>query len=183
MIIGDGSVGKTCFLYRFYENKFTEDHIPTIFESYSKEFEVDGQMKSLRYIIFVGNILDLLVVRVLFRKLTFSIWSSNIFIPRINDTAGQEDYDKIRLLAYPGTEVVIMAFNIMARDSFEHILLLWNKEKKEQMKKAKVGKNLTLNDINSHENHWTIFYSIIFYVLWLTRTVYFRLCSSELSVT
>ena len=61
VIIGDGSVGKTCFLYRFCENKFTEGYIPTIFENYNKEYEVDGQKKILRYM-FTKNMLDRILV-------------------------------------------------------------------------------------------------------------------------
>ena len=41
-----------------------------------------------------------------------------------------------------------MAFNIMGRSSFENILTTWNKEKKEHMRKAKVGKNLIIKDIS-----------------------------------
>ena len=70
--------------------------------------------------------------------------SLNICILRISDTAGQEDYANVRLLAYPGTDVVIMAFNIMSRPSFENITETWNKEKVQHMKKAKVGKHMSI---------------------------------------
>ena len=49
VIIGDGSVGKTCFLSRFCENKYYETYIPSIFENYNKEYEVDGRKMNLRY--------------------------------------------------------------------------------------------------------------------------------------
>ena len=50
VIIGDGSVGKTSFLYRYLEKKFTEQYIPTIYEKYNKQYEINGQKKTLRYI-------------------------------------------------------------------------------------------------------------------------------------
>ena len=48
VIIGDGACGKTCFLYRFCENKFSVEYIPTIFENYNKEYEFDGKKRILR---------------------------------------------------------------------------------------------------------------------------------------
>ena len=129
MIIGDGSVGKTCILTRFCENKYDEAYIPTIFENYNKEYTVDGKTKILRW------------------GFDFWLWHSWLKpdnISRISDTAGQEDYANVRLLAYPGTDVVIMAFNIMSRPSFENITETWNKEKVQHMKKAKVGKHMSI---------------------------------------
>ena len=47
VILGDGEVGKTSFLFRFCEDKFTEGYVPTIFENYHKEYEHDGVNKLL----------------------------------------------------------------------------------------------------------------------------------------
>ena len=59
MIIGD-SVGKTSFLYRFCENKY-KDQVPTIFETYSIEYEVNGQKKILRYSLYKQEVFEFLV--------------------------------------------------------------------------------------------------------------------------
>ena len=138
MIIGD-SVGKTSFLYRFCENKF-KDQVPTIFETYSKEYEVNGQKKILRYSLTRSYS----VIKTF--KIQPSWLEADINILRISDTAGQEEYENVRRLAYPGTDVLIIAFNIMERGSFDNITKTWIKDKKNYMKKAKVGKNLSCMD-------------------------------------
>lgn len=44
------------------------------------------------------------------------------------DTAGQEDYDRLRPLSYPQTDVFLVVFSIINRASFESIRLKWNPE-------------------------------------------------------
>ncbi|KAJ5066111.1 hypothetical protein M0811_03444 [Anaeramoeba ignava] len=41
------------------------------------------------------------------------------------DTAGQEDYDMLRPLAYPGTNVVLICFSIDNKNSFENVKNKW----------------------------------------------------------
>eukprot|EP00058_Branchiostoma_floridae_P005060 XP_002590548.1 hypothetical protein BRAFLDRAFT_124528 [Branchiostoma floridae] len=41
------------------------------------------------------------------------------------DTAGQEDYDRLRPLSYPQTDIFLMCFDIGNRDSFENISEKW----------------------------------------------------------
>jgi len=44
------------------------------------------------------------------------------------DTAGQEDYDKLRPLSYPQTDVFLVCYSVISRDSFENIKSKWMKE-------------------------------------------------------
>lgn len=44
------------------------------------------------------------------------------------DTAGQEDYDRLRPLSYPDTDVILMCFSIDSPDSLENIMETWNPE-------------------------------------------------------
>ena len=58
---------------------------------------------------------------------------------RLWDTAGQEDYERLRPLAYRDTDVVLMAFSIVNRDSFDNIQTAWYPEYQQYLKNAKVG--------------------------------------------
>lgn len=46
------------------------------------------------------------------------------------DTAGQEDYDRLRLLSYPDTDVIVMCFSIDLPDSLQNIQDKWIPEVK-----------------------------------------------------
>ena len=46
------------------------------------------------------------------------------------DTAGQEDYDRLRPLSYPDTDVILMCFSIDSPDSLQNIPEKWVPEVK-----------------------------------------------------
>jgi GTPase SAR1 family protein len=81
------SLGKTCLLIVFSKDQFPEVYVPTVFENYVSDIEVDGKQVEL------------------------ALW----------DTAGQEDYDRLRPLSYPDTDVILMCFAIDSPDSLENI--------------------------------------------------------------
>ena len=41
------------------------------------------------------------------------------------DTAGQEEYEILRPLSYPNTDVVLLCFSVDNRDSFENAMQKW----------------------------------------------------------
>jgi Ras homolog gene family, member B len=41
------------------------------------------------------------------------------------DTAGQEDYDRLRPLSYPNTDVVLVVFSVDSPDSLENVAEKW----------------------------------------------------------
>lgn len=48
------------------------------------------------------------------------------------DTAGQEDYDRLRPLSYPGADVVLLCFSTVNKSSFESVKeKVWRYECKE----------------------------------------------------
>ncbi|THD25903.1 Ras C3 botulinum toxin substrate 1 [Fasciola hepatica] len=44
------------------------------------------------------------------------------------DTAGQEDYDRLRPLSYPQTDVFIICFSLVGTSSYENVEGKWSKE-------------------------------------------------------
>jgi Ras-related C3 botulinum toxin substrate 1 len=46
------------------------------------------------------------------------------------DTAGQEDYEKLRVYSYPDTEVFIICYSVVNPSSFENVKTKWIKEVK-----------------------------------------------------
>ena len=55
VIVGDGTCGKTCLLIVFSKDEFPEVYVPTVFENYVADIEVDGKFIRIlsRYKIFV----------------------------------------------------------------------------------------------------------------------------------
>lgn len=91
VVVGDGACGKTCLLIVFSKNQFPEVYVPTVFENYVADIEVDG------------------------KQIELALW----------DTAGQEDYDRLRPLSYPDTNVLLICFSIDSPDSLENVPEKW----------------------------------------------------------
>lgn len=94
VIVGDGACGKTCLLIVFSQGKFPDVYVPTVFENYVADVDVDG------------------------RKVELALW----------DTAGQEDYDRLRPLSYPDSHVILICFAIDMPDSLDNVQEKWISE-------------------------------------------------------
>ena len=61
----------------------------------------------------------------------FDNYSANImvngipFVVGLWDTAGQEDYDRLRPLSYPATDVFVLCFDVASRSSFQSVTGKW----------------------------------------------------------
>lgn len=51
VIVGDGACGKTCLLIVFSKDQFPEVYVPTVFENYIADIEVDG--KQVSWVVFL----------------------------------------------------------------------------------------------------------------------------------
>ena len=52
------------------------------------------------------------------------------------DTAGQEDYDRLRPLSYPQTDIFLVCFSIISRSSYENVRTKWIPEIKHHVPDA-----------------------------------------------
>lgn len=48
VIVGDGACGKTCLLIVFSKDQFPEVYVPTVFENYVADIEVDSKQVRAR---------------------------------------------------------------------------------------------------------------------------------------
>ena len=57
VIVGDGACGKTCLLIVFSKDQFPEVYVPTVFENYVADIEVDGrQVTESKFVVLVAVI-------------------------------------------------------------------------------------------------------------------------------
>ncbi|KAJ6229186.1 hypothetical protein M0813_08103 [Anaeramoeba flamelloides] len=90
-----------------------------------------------------------------YRPTVFDNYSTTVWLEKdpINlqlcDTAGQEDYDRLRPLTYPGTDVVCICFSLVLPNSFKNVTVKWVPEIKHycpDMPIVLVGTKLDLRD-------------------------------------
>lgn len=95
VVVGDGTVGKTCLLISYTTGSFPEgEYVPTVFDNYAGCIECDNV------------------------RISLTLW----------DTAGQEDYERLRPLSYPGTDVFLLCFSVDNDRSYENIAIKWHPE-------------------------------------------------------
>ncbi|KAJ4363579.1 GTPase Cdc42 [Neocucurbitaria cava] len=101
VVVGDGAVGKTCLLISYTTNKFPSEYVPTVFDNYAVTENLAQQ------------------------QLTPSRIGDEPYTLGLFDTAGQEDYDRLRPLSYPQTDVFLVCFSVTSPASFENVREKW----------------------------------------------------------
>jgi len=112
VVVGDGAVGKTCLLISYTTNKFPSEYVPTVFDNYAvtvmyalpRALPHNLEMSKLTATCRIGD----------------EPYTLGLF-----DTAGQEDYDRLRPLSYPQTDVFLVCFSVTSPASFENVREKW----------------------------------------------------------
>ena len=69
------------------------------------------------------------------------------------DTAGQEDYDRLRPLSYPGTDVFLVCYSVVDPESFENVMKKWLPELKTNAQPVPVILVGTKLDLRGNEEY------------------------------
>eukprot|EP01130_Rhizamoeba_saxonica_P010910 TRINITY_DN44_c1_g1_i1.p1 TRINITY_DN44_c1_g1~~TRINITY_DN44_c1_g1_i1.p1 ORF type:complete len:256 (-),score=42.63 TRINITY_DN44_c1_g1_i1:96-863(-) len=153
VVVGDGAVGKTCLLMCYTSKAFPTEYVPTVFDNYSANVSVAGKTIALSlwdtgkifvfFTFFFTFLIDFLVLKVFFciEGMLFGFWVCNteewfffflyfccFFCCILMLLAGQEDYDRLRPLSYPQTDVFILCFSVISATSFQNVKTKWYPE-------------------------------------------------------
>lgn len=91
VVVGDGTVGKTCLLHAYTDESFKNFYQPTIYDKESIEVTLDGMRHTVQ----------------------------------LHDTAGQEDYERIRQSFYKQAHCFLVCYSIDNRVSYGNIATKW----------------------------------------------------------
>ncbi|MQM04143.1 hypothetical protein Taro_036934, partial [Colocasia esculenta] len=122
--VGDGAVGKTCMLICYTSNKF-----PTVCDPNLRVARPGSLfLFSLFALSFYPFLRHLFFSATDYVPTVFDNFSANVAVDGsiVNlglwDTAGQEDYSRLRPLSYRGADIFVVAFSLISRASYENVL-------------------------------------------------------------
>ena len=76
------------------------------------------------------NTFDISVCCIKLTRLLMQVTCSNQMELELWDTAGQEDFDRLRPLSYPDTDVLLVCFSVVSPDSLTNVFEKWAPEVK-----------------------------------------------------
>ncbi|XP_035550838.1 rac-like GTP-binding protein RAC2 [Juglans regia] len=125
--VGDGAVGKTCMLISYTSNTFPTDNL-----------------RSVNYILMMFFLVQISAnVVVDGSTVNLGLW----------DTAGQEDYNRLRPLSYRGADVFLLAFSLISRASYENISKKWIPELRHYAPTVPIVLVGTKRDLRDHKQY------------------------------
>ncbi|KAF2304842.1 hypothetical protein GH714_039150 [Hevea brasiliensis] len=121
--VGDGAVGKTCMLICYTSNKFPTDYIPTVFDNFSANVAVDGNIVNLGLWDTAGTWISSKEKE----KKKNCLLSSNAACDDFQ-SLGLWRIIRLRPLSYRGADIFVLAFSLISRASYENVLKKWMPE-------------------------------------------------------
>lgn len=107
VVVGDGGCGKTCLLISYAQGYFPEVRRSDI---HIEEEETNGAQK------YVPTVFENYITQTTHKQsgkgVELALW----------DTAGQEEYDRLRPLSYPETDLLFVCFAIDCPNSLENVM-------------------------------------------------------------
>ncbi|GAQ04768.1 GTP-binding protein RHO3 [Aspergillus lentulus] len=116
VLLGDGACGKTSALNVFTRGFFPTVYEPTVFGERIPQLQ--SRVVANSCVLVENYVHDIFVDNV---HMELSLW----------DTAGQEEFDRLRALSYEDTHVIMLCFSVDSPDSFENVATKWIDEIRE----------------------------------------------------
>ncbi|GBE82575.1 GTP-binding protein [Sparassis crispa] len=115
VVVGDGGCGKTCLLIVYAENRFPEVLPPVL---YAFHYASDTTHSAPQA--YIPTVFENYVTQVQFdgKLVELALW----------DTAGQEEYDRLRPLSYPESDVILVVFSVDFPVSLANVQDKWYPE-------------------------------------------------------
>ena len=97
------------------------------------------------------------------------------------DTAGQEDYDRLRPLSYPDSDIVLLCFSTTSKNSYDSVQEKWNPEIKHYLPNTPVIlvgtkvdlRDAKLEDKNAEKTEYVSHSEVFFHSFFFSHFSYF----------
>ena len=106
VLVGDGAVGKSCLLCTYVTGEFPLVCAPIMFDNLKANIIVDDQQCSLRFWDTSG---------------TCVVAGEGLTVDETLFVSGMEDFDRLRPLSYPFTDVLVLCFSLVDCSSYKNI--------------------------------------------------------------
>lgn len=107
VVVGDGGCGKTCLLI-----SYSQGYFPEVYTAYSLHLKYCTDYTQKYVPTVFENYITYPTHQPSGKTLELALW----------DTAGQEEYDRLRPLSYPETDLLFVCFAIDCPNSLENVM-------------------------------------------------------------
>ena len=122
--VGDKAANKTVLLMRYCKREVPTAYVPTVFDGYSVTVSCSTRVSESTNSYLCS-----------FYKVTMD---NKLIEVGLYDTAGQEEYDRLRPLSYANSDGLLVAFSVDSRESMANIKDKWMQEINHYRPDAKV---------------------------------------------